>query len=203
MSRAVVRALKYVVLFSLAATAGLMALSIPVVRMLYERGSFDVTDTIATAGTVVFFALGIPLWGIQQILARGFYAREQMWAPVLVGTLSTAAAVPIYWALYRSMGVDGLALASTLSILLYTVALAILWYGRTGWEYAAPVALAAMRALPVAALAGFASWGAAEWVLSRFSMNGFGPAVVAVAVGGVVLLGLVAAPPWPRRDLSA
>ncbi|MCJ7725958.1 MAG: murein biosynthesis integral membrane protein MurJ [Acidimicrobiia bacterium] len=202
MAAAVTRALKYVVSFSLAALAGLMALSIPVVAMLYEHGSFDATDTIATAGTVVFFALGIPLWGIQQILSRGFYAREQMWAPVVVGTLSTAAAIPIYWGLYESMGIDGLALASTLSILVYTVALAAVWYGRTGWEHAQPLALSTVRAIPVAAAAGFAAWGASEWVLSRFGAAGFGPNSVAVAVGGIVLLLVVVITPWVRKDLT-
>lgn len=203
MGEAMVRALKYVVIFSLAAMAGLMAVSVPVIGVLYERGSFDATDTLATAGTVVFFALGIPLWGIQQILARGFYAREQMWAPVVVGTLATVAAVPIYWSLNQAMGVDGLALASTLSILLYTVALAIVWYGRTGWEYARPVALATMRTLPVAAVAGFAAWGAAEWLLGLFGTPGFGANLLAIAVGGVVLLGLSVAPPSVRKDLSS
>jgi len=203
MARAMVRALKYVVLFSLAAAAALMALSIPVTRMLYERGSFDAADSIATAGTVVFFALGIPLWGIQQILSRGFYAREQMWAPVVVGTMATAAAIPIYWGLYESMGINGLALASTLSILLYTVALAVVWYGRTGWEHARPVALSAARALPVAAAAGVASWGAAGWVLSLFTAEGFGASVAAVAIGGIVLLAVAIAPPWPRKDLAS
>lgn len=202
MAAAVTRALKYVVSFSLAALAGLMALSVPVVALLYERGSFDATDTVATAGTVVFFALGIPLWGIQQILSRGFYAREQMWAPVVVGTLSTAAAIPIYWGLYESMGVDGLALASTLSIFVYTVALAGVWYGRTGWEHARPLALSTVRAIPVAAAAGFAAWGAAEWVLSLFGEVGFGSSAVAVGVGAVVLLLLAAAPPWVRQDLT-
>lgn len=202
MAAAVTRALKYVVSFSLAALAGLMALSVPVVALLYQRGSFDATDTVATAGTVVFFALGIPLWGIQQILSRGFYAREQMWAPVVVGTLSTAAAIPIYWGLYESMGVDGLALASTLSIFVYTVALAGVWYGRTGWEHARPLALSTVRAIPVAAAAGFAAWGAAEWVLSLFGEVGFGSSAVAVGVGAVVLLLLAAAPPWVRQDLT-
>jgi putative peptidoglycan lipid II flippase len=203
MAEAVVRALKYVVLFSLAAVAGLMALSLPVVRVLYERGSFDAADTIATAGTVVFFALGIPLWGVQQILARGFFAREQMWAPVVIGTVSTAAAVPIYWGLNRAMGVDGLALASTLSVLIYTLGLAIVWYGRTGWEHARPVAATTLRGLPVAAAAGFAAWGTAEWVLSRFSVTGFGPNLLAAAAGGIVLLVVGGAPPWARRDVRS
>jgi len=128
MARAVGRALRYIVVFSLAAAAGLIALAVPAVRLLYERGSFDSADTLATAGTLVFFALGVPMWGLQQILARGFYAREEMWTPVIVGTLATAVAVPIYWGLNEAMGIDGLALASTVSILLYTGALAVIWY---------------------------------------------------------------------------
>ena len=201
MSEAIVRALKYVVLFSLAAAAGLMALSIPVVRVLYERGSWESADTLVTAGTVVFFALGIPLWGVQQILARAFYAREQMWAPTVIGTLATIAAVPIYWGLYEAMGVNGLALASTLSILLYTTGLAVVWYGRNGWGPARAVAITGLRGLPVAAAAGFAAWGAAEWVLSRFADPGFVPSLAALALGALVLAAVALAPPWARRDL--
>ena len=201
MARAVARALRYIVVFSLAAAAGLIALAIPIIRVLYERGSWDPADTIATAGTLVFFALGVPMWGIQQILARGFYAREQMWAPVVIGTLATAAAVPIYWFLERTMGVDGLALASSLSIFLYTAALAIVWYGRTGWEHAAPVLATALRNLPVAALAGIAAWGVSEWILGVFAEPGALPSLLAAAAGGTVLLGLSLGPSPIRSRL--
>ncbi len=203
MARAVGRALRYILVFSLAAAAGLMALAIPIVRVLYERGSFDPADTVATAGALVFFALGVPMWGMQQILARGFYAREQMWAPVIVGTLATVAAVPIYWALERTMEVDGLALASSLSIFLYTSALAVVWYGRTGWEHARAVAITAARNLPVAAVAGMAAWGISEWILGAFGDPGFLPSLSAGGVGGIVLLALSLGPPFVRRELKS
>jgi putative peptidoglycan lipid II flippase len=201
MARAVTRALRYIVVFSLAAAAGLMALSVPVVRALYERGSFDAADTVATAGTVVFFSLGIPMWGLQQILARGFYAREQMWAPVIIGTAATAAAVPIYWGLQKAMGVNGLALASSIAITLYTVALAVVWYRRTGGEEARAVGATTLRALPLAALAGLAAWGAAQGLLGLFADPGFWPSLAALAAGGVVLAALTFGPPWARREL--
>ncbi len=199
MAQAVGRAIRYIFVFSLAATAALATLSIPAVRVLYERGSFDPIDTAATAGTVVFFALGIPMWGAQQILARGFYAREEMWAPVVIGTLSTAAALPIYWVLQRVMDVDGLALASTIAITIYTIALAIVWYRRTGWEHATPVAGTAVRATLAAALGALASWTLARVILDGGS--GFGLDAAAVVIGGVVVLAIVFGPPWVRRDL--
>lgn len=199
MAQAVGRAVRYIFVFSLAATAALATLSIPAVRALYERGSFDAIDTAATAGTVVFFALGIPMWGAQQILARGFYAREEMWAPVVIGTLSTAAALPIYWVLHRVMDVDGLALASTIAITIYTIALAAVWYRRTGWEHARPVAVTAIRATLAAALGALASWSLARVILDAGS--GFGLDAAAVIVGGVAVLAVVFGPPWVRRDL--
>lgn len=201
MAQAVGRAIRYIIVFSLAATAALAVLSTPAVRALYERGSFDTIDTAATAGTVVFFALGIPMWGAQQILARGFYAREEMWSPVVIGTLSTAAAVPIYWVLQRVMEVDGLALASTIAITIYTIALAVVWYRRTGWEHAGPVATTALRATPAAAVGALAAWYLAETILD--AGTGFWFDAGAVIAGGVAVLAVVFGPPWLRRDLTS
>jgi len=201
MAHAVGRALRYIIVFSLIATAALMALSTPAVRALYERGSFDTFDTTATAGTVVFFAIGIPMWGVQQILARGFYAREEMWAPVAIGTISTAVALPVYWALQRTMGVDGLALASTLAISIYTGVLAVVWYRRTGWEHARPLAVTTAKALPMAVLAGLGAWYLATFILD--SGTGFWIDVGAVVAGGITVLAIVGAPRWVRRDLAS
>jgi putative peptidoglycan lipid II flippase len=201
LARAVGRAVRFVLAFSLAAAAAMIALSEPVVRLLYERGSFDAADTVATAGTVVFFAIGVPMWGIQQILARGLYAREEMWAPVVIGTLATAAAVPIYWLLDNALGVDGLALASSLAITLYTAALAVIWYRRTGAAEARPVAATGLMVLPLAALGGVAAFGLAEW-LTGGAAPGWPGDALAVGLGGAVTLALALGPPWVRRDLA-
>ena len=202
LAAAVGRAVRFVIVLSLAAAAGLMAMSIPIVRLLYERGSFEAMDTLATAGTVVLFAIGVPMWGIQQILARGFYAREEMWAPVVIGTAATMAAVPIYWYLNDAMGVDGLALASSLSVTLYTIALGVVWYRRTATSELWPVVKTFAGNLPLAALAGGAAWLAAEWMLDTLGVAGFLSNLVALAVGGVVLLAIALGPKPVRRDLA-
>lgn len=200
LARAVGRAVRYVIASSLAAAAVLVAVSEPIVRLLYERGSFDAADTAATAGTVVFFALGVPMWGIQQILARGFYAREEMWAPVVVGTMATAAAIPIYLVLDDRMGVDGLALASSVAITVYTLALAVVWYRRTGVAEARPVALTTGRVLVPTAVAAAAAWWVADRIVSATEGGLVGDGL-AVLAAGCTILGIVAAVPWVRRDL--
>ncbi|HUG74644.1 MAG TPA: murein biosynthesis integral membrane protein MurJ, partial [Acidimicrobiia bacterium] len=202
LAAAVGRAIRYVVVFSLAAAAALIALSEPVVRVLFERGSFGASDTIATAATVVLFGIGVPMWGIQQILARGFFAREQMWPPVILGTIATVVAVPVYWWLNRTMGLRGLALASSIAITLYTVLLAVEWYRRTGTEELRPVVRTTLRNLPLAAVAGVLAWLTAAAVLSTLGSEGFWPNTAAVAAGGLVAGAITLLPPPVRRDLS-
>jgi len=83
------------------------------------------------------------------------------------------------------------------------VALALIWYGRTGWGQARPVAVTALRNLPLAAVAGLATWAAAKGVLGLFTSPRFWPTVAALAVGAVVLVVMTLGPPWVRRDLKA
>jgi putative peptidoglycan lipid II flippase len=203
LAAAVGRAIRYVVVFSLAAAAALMALSEPLVRVLYERGSFGVSDTIATAATVVLFGIGVPMWGIQQILARGFFAREQMWPPVILGTIATIVALPVYWWLNRSMGLPGLALASSIAITVYTALLAVEWYRRTGTEELRPVMRTTLRNLPLAAVAGLLTWLTASTILSLLGSEGFWQSATAVVGGGIVAGAITLLPPPVRRDLRS
>lgn len=191
MAAAVGRTLRYVIVFSLIAAAGLIALAIPTIRLLYQHGNFDAADTVATAGTLAFFGLGVPLWGAQQILARGLYARREMWAPVLMGTAATVLAVPIYYLFYELDGIRGLALASTVSLAAYTAALATVWYRRTGWEHARVMIRTLLRALPLAAAAGAAAWGAARLATELVSSSTRLGSLAVLGAGGAALLAVV------------
>ena len=125
-----------------------------------------------------------------------------MWAPVIVGTLATAAAVPVYWLLNDSLGVEGLALASSVAITLYTAALAVLWYRRTGGEYARPVFATSLRTASGAAIGGIAAFFIARLVAEQLDA-GWPADLIAVALGGAVAVALTLAPPWVRRDLRS
>ena len=86
MADAVDRALRWVLALSIAAAALVASLSVPIIRVLFERFEFTPADTTATAAGLFFFALAIPIWGVLQVLTRAFYARGEMWTPVALGT---------------------------------------------------------------------------------------------------------------------
>ena len=144
-------------------------------------------DTTAAASALVFYALGIPFWGVQQLLARGFYARRQMWVPVVVGTGATVLAIPVYIIFKELMDIRGIALASTVSIAAYTIVLGVIWLNRTGTHVLAGIARTTGRALLPTAVAGGSAWWTA-YALQDIA-TGFTGALLQVLAGGAAAAG--------------
>ena len=66
-----------------------------------------------------FLSLGLGGWAAQTVISRGFYALGSTWLPTLVGTTITIAMIPLYVVLRIHFGADGLAVASSVAILVY------------------------------------------------------------------------------------
>jgi putative peptidoglycan lipid II flippase len=184
------RALRWVLVASVAATALLASLSMPVIRVLFERFSFEPSDTVGTASALFFYAFTVPIWGGLQLLSRAFYARRQMWVPVIVGTGALVVAIPLYLVLQRGFGIEGVALASVLGLGLYAGTLLTLWYrepdhaGR--WRR---VVDSTGRAIPLVVAGGFAAFGLA-WVTTTLLGDGFWAALIAVLAGTAAFAGV-------------
>ena len=127
------RAARNTLFVATGATAALLVLARPMVRLLYQYGEFSSSDAELVASLLVIYAFSIPAWGLHQILARHFYAKRRMWVPVVIGTAGTAVAIPLWLGLYSTMGVKGLALASTLAMSAYALALLVAWGTDSGW----------------------------------------------------------------------
>lgn len=127
------RAMRNTFFVAAASTAALVVLARPLVRLIYQYGQFGQEDTELVSSLLVIFAFGVPAWGVHQILARHFYAKRKMWTPVIIGTLFTLAAVPVWLGLYAAMGVQGFALASTLVMTGYALGMLAAWARDSGW----------------------------------------------------------------------
>lgn len=197
MKNTVDKALRYVLILSMAAAALVAALTVPIVRTLFERGEFTSESTIGTAEALFFYAFAIPVWGGLQILNRAFYARREMWTPVVVGTAATISAIPLYVILQNAFGLEGVALASTLALAIYTGILGAVWYGDTdGSQRVRALAAESGRAVPLVVIGGFAAYGATYGLASLVDFTTMGSLLATVtsaaliAVGTVVFLGV-------------
>jgi putative peptidoglycan lipid II flippase len=197
MKNTVDKALRYVLVLSMAAAALLAAMTVPIIRALFERGEFTAQSTVGTAEALFFYALGIPVWGGLQILNRAFYARREMWTPVVVGTAASVAAVPLYIILQDTYGLRGIALASTIALSLYTGILAAVWYGDSdGTRRIRRLASDVGRAVPLAVFGGGAAFGVSYALGELFTFDGMAAlpktlvSVLVVAVGSIVFVGV-------------
>lgn len=128
------KAARNTIFVAAAATATLVVLAGPLVRLLYQYGEFTAADGRLVADLLVIYAFSIPAWGLHQIIVRHFYAKRRMWTPVLIGTGWTLLAIPIWLGLYSAYGVKGFATASALVMTGYALAMLAAWGTDSGWE---------------------------------------------------------------------
>ena len=99
---AVNRSVSRILAVALLLAGAMFALSGPLVDLVLRGGALDATAAHATALFFAIFTLSLPLWSAQAIYARGFYAAGETRAPMIGGTLITAASLPLYWSLHRA-----------------------------------------------------------------------------------------------------
>jgi putative peptidoglycan lipid II flippase len=182
----IIRALRYAIFAGFAATAAVAGAALPAIRIAYQRGRFTAEDTALAASLLAIYALSIPFWAASQLYARAFYAQRRMWIPVGVGTGATALAIPLYLLLFHTMNVQGLAVASSLSIAVYAIALSAAWHAGAAQTTIRPVLATALRGAIAAAAAGTATWATVRLVAGG-GVPDLGSSFVALAVGAVTV----------------
>jgi putative peptidoglycan lipid II flippase len=91
---------------------------------------FSVADAQATGTILLYLCLGLGGWAAQTVISRGFYALGSTWLPTIVGTIIAFVMVPFYVVLRQNWGAIGLAIASSVAILIYVLLLGWLQHRR-------------------------------------------------------------------------
>ena len=121
-------ALRLAAYVSLPATVGLVVLSVPITRLLFERGRFGAADTAATAVALVWYAVGLVGFAGARIAAQAFYAVGEPASAVRLGVVAIGANVVAAVVLMGPMGHAGLAAASSFGA--YVNLAGLLWAAR-------------------------------------------------------------------------
>lgn len=88
MKKTMVSSLTMVFLLTLPATAWLMLLSEPIIRLIFERGAFTSFDTLETARTLTFFSIGLFAYSANKVLVPAFYALDKTKYPVIASFIA-------------------------------------------------------------------------------------------------------------------
>ncbi|MHB8231339.1 MAG: murein biosynthesis integral membrane protein MurJ [bacterium] len=96
---------------------GLILLRNNLVRLIYMHGIFNAADAQKTAGVLLFFIIGLWASSLLKTVVPVFYSMKDMKTPVNAAIYSLTINIILAVILMRFMGVDGLALASSISLI--------------------------------------------------------------------------------------
>lgn len=104
-----------IIFITLPAAIGLIALKVPIVRLLFQQGKFTPEDTLVTAYALLFYCFGLFAYSALQFLNRVFYALQDTLTPVTVGIVTIVVNIALNFLLIKPLGHGGLALAYSLA----------------------------------------------------------------------------------------
>jgi len=90
MKETMVSSLTLVFALTLPATVGLIVLSEPIIRLIFEHGAFTQADTQATAQTLSLYALGLFAYSANKVFVPAFYAIDKTRYPVIASFMAVA-----------------------------------------------------------------------------------------------------------------
>jgi putative peptidoglycan lipid II flippase len=220
MAHAESRGLELAVGLALPATLGLIVLSTPVVRMLFEHGAFTAEDTAETAQALIWLALGLPAHVLVKALSPAFFARHDTSTPLLATLKGFAVAVLLALVLGRLFGAAGI--AASIAAGAWSSALSLIRRGAATFGFS--VDADARRRLPRIVLSALVM-GGLLWLTAGFALpppgniHGLAQAAILLVLiaGGIAvyggLLSLLGVTGWrqtlnairerPRSDLRA
>lgn len=97
--------------------AGTVLLRTEAVRLVFERGAFDAVATDMTSIALLFYSFGMAGAAAREILARAFYSLKDTMTPMYNGIYAVTLNVVLNIILVRYMGIAGLALATSISLI--------------------------------------------------------------------------------------
>jgi putative peptidoglycan lipid II flippase len=155
---AVASGLRQIFFLLLPASAFLMVLSEPVVRLVYQRGAFDAYSTLITSEALFFFTIGLVFNGASLLLIRAFFSLQQPWLPTAVAGIGVVVNAALNAILYKPLGVGGIPLSTSITSLVTFIALVYYLSKRTGDLDGRFIAEGFVQALGAAVVAGLLGW---------------------------------------------
>jgi putative peptidoglycan lipid II flippase len=178
-------------LLSMPAATALIALAVPIVRVLFERGEFGATATIETAEALIAFSAGLPAFVLIRVLQPGFFAREDTRTPTVFAAISVVVNIALSLMLFPTMQHVGIAIATSVSSWGNAIMLAV-WLARRNHFRLTRTELRKHALILVISLGMAMLLLGLAWPLSGVFASGGSVLLQVVALGALCAIGFVA-----------
>jgi putative peptidoglycan lipid II flippase len=175
----------------LPAAAAVLALSEPMIRLVYQRGAFDAAETTLVATALFWFAFSLPTNGLYLLQTRTFFSLQRPWMATGLAGMDLVVSTLAAWALYKPFGTGGIVAGTGIGTSAAAIAQAVVLRRELGGlEIGRLLATTARIAIASLALAG-ASYGVWHLLDAALGRGLFGEIVSlggGLAAGAVVYL---------------
>jgi len=192
MRRALAIGMRQINLLLIPASAFLMVLTTPIVRLIYQHGTFKADSTHLVSIALFWFAFSLPFGGINLLLTRTFFALKRPWIPTGLAGINMVVDIVVSLSLYKSLGIAGLVIGTfAANVVMTGLQLRRLRIGFNGHMEGRQTMMITARiaaASIVMAAAAWASWRLIDVVLGRSVPAQILSVGVAVGVGGFIYM---------------
>ena len=140
------------------ATVALIALRLPLVQLVFERGKFTAESVALTTGPLAYYSLGMTAFAVEIILIQCYFALKDTKTPFVIGLLTLAVHVSIILCLKGEMMHKSIAMAAAISKTLKVIVLFALLRGSIGSLHWRANLLFGAKVLAASAVAGAVMW---------------------------------------------
>ena len=107
--------LRLMLFLTIPSTFALMALNLPIISVLFQRGAFNMQAAICTSEALFFYGMGLWAFSVVRVFVQSFYALQDAKWPMRAAMIAFVVNLIFSLALMYSMKHKGLALANSLS----------------------------------------------------------------------------------------
>ncbi len=180
--------MRQIVVLLMPATAAILVLAEPMVRLVYERGAFDAEQTELVAEALYWFAFSLPFNGLFLLLTRTFFSLQRPWVPTAIAAANLAITVLFCALFYDPFGVGGIVAATAIATAVSVAVQAQVLRRALGrLELGRLAATTASVTIASAALAGaaYGVWSLLDEALGRGLAGQIASLGIALAAGAV------------------
>jgi putative peptidoglycan lipid II flippase len=175
------------------AAAAVLALSEPMIRLVYQRGAFDAAETTLVATALFWFAFSLPTNGLYLLQTRTFFSLQRPWIATGLAGLDLVVSTLAALALYKPFGTGGIVAGTGIGTIAAAVAQAVVLRRELGgleigrlFSTTAKILIASLAL----AAASYGVWRLLDGALGRGLLGEIVSLGGALAVGALVYLGV-------------
>jgi putative peptidoglycan lipid II flippase len=124
--------LRLMLFVTIPAMIALMALNLPIISVLFQRGAFDAKASILTAQALFYYALGLWAFALIRVIVAAFFSLQDTKWPVKAAVIALIVNVVASIILMQPLKHSGLALANSLASMVNVIVLIIILNKKIG-----------------------------------------------------------------------